>query len=73
VVLDEVLTNILKYGYTDDHGHEISVQLGIEGGALVGRIEDDGRPFDPLPSPTSRRRCAAAASAGSASISCATS
>ena len=48
VALDEVLTNIIKYGYTDSRAHEISIQLSIEDGVLVVEIEDDGRPFDPL-------------------------
>ena len=48
VALDEVLTNIIKYGYTDDRAHEISIQLRVEGGMLVAEIQDDGRPFDPL-------------------------
>jgi serine/threonine-protein kinase RsbW len=48
VALDEILTNIIKYGYTDDRPHEICVQLGVERGMLVVTIEDDGRAFDPL-------------------------
>ena len=48
VALDEVLTNIIKYGYTDSRAHEISIRLSIEDGVLVAEIEDDGRPFDPL-------------------------
>jgi len=51
VALDEVLTNIINYGYTDNRRHEISIQLNVEDGALVGKIEDDGRPFDPLKLP----------------------
>jgi anti-sigma regulatory factor (Ser/Thr protein kinase) len=51
VTLDEVLTNIIKYGYTDDRVHKISIQLTVEGGVLVAEIEDDGRPFDPLKVP----------------------
>ena len=48
VALDEVLTNIIKYGYTDDRAHEISIRLSVQDGELVAEIEDDGRPFDPL-------------------------
>lgn len=51
VALEEVLTNIIKYGYTDNGPHEISIQLSIEDGMLVANIEDDGRPFDPLKVP----------------------
>ena len=48
VALDELLTNIIKYGYTDKGEHEISIQLSVEDRELVAEIEDDGRPFDPL-------------------------
>ncbi len=48
IALDEVLTNIIQYGYTDDRAHEISIQLRVEDGMLVAEIQDDGRPFDPL-------------------------
>ena len=51
VVLDEVLTNIIKYGYTDDRAHDINIELWLEDGVLVAQILDDGRPFDPLTSP----------------------
>jgi serine/threonine-protein kinase RsbW len=51
VALDEVLTNIIKYGYTEDRAHEISIHLRVEDGVLVGEVEDDGRPFDPLKVP----------------------
>ena len=48
VALDEVLTNIIKYGYTDNLAHRIHIQLGIERNALVAEIEDDGVAFNPL-------------------------
>jgi anti-sigma regulatory factor (Ser/Thr protein kinase) len=51
VALDEVLSNIIKYGYSDKDTHEISVRLTVEGDAIVGEVEDDGRPFDPLTTP----------------------
>jgi anti-sigma regulatory factor (Ser/Thr protein kinase) len=52
VALDEVLTNIIKYGYTDGRGHDIHVALRAEGDMLVVEIEDDGIPFDPLALPS---------------------
>lgn len=51
VVLDEVLTNIIKYGYSDEGMHEINVRLSVENDVIVGEVEDDGRPFDPLALP----------------------
>ena len=47
VALDEMLSNIVKYGYTDDAIHEIHIRLSVNGQVLVAEIEDDGQPFDP--------------------------
>jgi serine/threonine-protein kinase RsbW len=51
VSLDEVLSNIISYGYADAATHEIVIQLRIADGALHAVIEDDGAPFDPLAVP----------------------
>jgi len=51
VALDEMLSNIIKYGYTDDAIHEIHVRLSVDGTMVVFEIEDDGRPFDPCAAP----------------------
>jgi serine/threonine-protein kinase RsbW len=48
VSLDEVISNIISYGYADNAAHEIVIQLRIADGALHATIEDDGAPFDPL-------------------------
>jgi anti-sigma regulatory factor (Ser/Thr protein kinase) len=48
VVLDEVLSNILKYGYTDDAAHEIHVTLAATDTTVEIGIEDDGRVYDPF-------------------------
>lgn len=47
LALDELVGNIIKYGYTDGQGHEIGVDVRIEAGHVVIRIEDDGREFNP--------------------------
>lgn len=51
VALDEMLSNIIKYGYADDAIHEIRVRLRVDGPMVIAEIEDDGRPFDPLAAP----------------------
>ena len=51
VVLDEVISNILKYGYADDAAHEIHVKLSATDAAVEIGIEDDGRAFDPFAVP----------------------
>jgi anti-sigma regulatory factor (Ser/Thr protein kinase) len=51
VVLDEVLSNILKYGYTDSAAHEIHVKLSATEAAVDIVVEDDGRVYDPFAVP----------------------
>lgn len=48
LALDEILTNVISYGYDDDTEHDIVVRLTIRGGELAVQVEDDGRPFNPL-------------------------
>lgn len=48
LVLDELLTNIISYGYADDTEHVITVGMGLDGSRLRFILEDDARPFDPL-------------------------
>ena len=47
LVLEELLTNVIAYGYDDDEKHEINVQIKLENSILTAVFEDDGRPFDP--------------------------
>lgn len=51
LALEEILTNIVSYGYTDAEEHEITVRLSIQGREVRVEVEDDGRPFDPLTAP----------------------
>ena len=46
LALEEVLTNIIKYGYDDDNPHEIQVGLAVDGAVARLTIIDDGRKFD---------------------------
>lgn len=48
VVFDELLNNIISYGYKDDRRHEIEVQITLSQRQLRVRITDDGIPFNPL-------------------------
>jgi len=52
IILDELFTNVVKYGYEDAavEGH-IEVALSLEADRLIIEFVDDGRPFDPLTSP----------------------
>ena len=51
VALDEVLTNIISYGYDDDGAHEIWIGFTVEADAIEAEVVDDGRPFDPTTIP----------------------
>ena len=51
LVLDELLTNIVSYGYRDEDCHTIGIRLRLKAGCLVAEIVDDGVPYDPLQTP----------------------
>jgi sigma-B regulation protein RsbU (phosphoserine phosphatase) len=51
LALEEIVTNIISYGYTDDGEREITVRLGVEAGEMRVAVEDDGQPFNPLEAP----------------------
>jgi len=48
VCLEEMLTNIVKYGYDDKDKHEIEVSLEIANEIISLTIIDDGHKFNPL-------------------------
>lgn len=48
LALDELLTNVISYGYEDDQQHDITVDLKLEEGVLTTLIWDDGEPFNPI-------------------------
>ncbi len=51
LALEEMATNILKYGYDDTAAHEILLRLEVSPGAVVMALEDDGHEFNPLTAP----------------------
>jgi anti-sigma regulatory factor (Ser/Thr protein kinase) len=51
LALEEILTNIISYGYTDNREHEIKVRLSMQPGEVKAEVEDDGQPFNPLEAP----------------------
>ena len=48
ICLDELLTNIVSYGFDDDFDHNIKFTLTGDNNSVIINIEDDGRPFNPL-------------------------
>ena len=51
LLLDEFVSNVIKYGYSDTLEHQIDIHVELESGVLTIRIEDDGKPFNPLDAP----------------------
>jgi phosphoserine phosphatase RsbU/P len=51
LALEEILTNIISYGYTDNREHEIRVSLVAQPGEVSAEVQDDGQPFNPLGAP----------------------
>ena len=48
LALEEIVSNIISYGYTDKAVHWIKIAISHEQGLLIIRLEDDGIPFNPL-------------------------
>lgn len=48
LALEEMLTNIIKYGYDDRSEHLIAVRIDIDQAHVRLTLEDDGHPFNPL-------------------------
>ena len=51
LVLDEIVINIISHAYNDEREHQISISLDLAGDRLTMRVEDDGRPFNPVTAP----------------------
>jgi anti-sigma regulatory factor (Ser/Thr protein kinase) len=51
LAIDEILTNVISYGYSDGAGHLIAVRVSVLEDALVAEVTDDARPFNPLDVP----------------------
>ncbi|WP_207260663.1 SpoIIE family protein phosphatase [Desulfovibrio sp. Huiquan2017] len=51
LVLDELITNIISYGYADFDEHPIDATIALEGDQLTIRVEDDAEPFNILEAP----------------------
>jgi len=53
--IDELLNNVISYGYDDTAEHSIEVHFKLTEDCLVTTVSDDGRPFNPFdeaPPPT---------------------
>jgi serine/threonine-protein kinase RsbW len=51
LVLEEIVTNIISYGYADRADHAIDVNIVNSEQDITLRVRDDARPFNPLEQP----------------------
>ena len=51
LAVEEMVSNVVKYGYDDDREHEIAVHVLANHDRLEITFEDDGHPFDPTGHP----------------------
>jgi serine/threonine-protein kinase RsbW len=48
LAVEELFDNIVSYAFPDAAEHRIDIFVSIRGDTITVRIEDDGRPFNPL-------------------------
>ena len=62
LVFEEIVTNIIRYGFDDAKDHTIDVSFARGDSELTLVFDDDGHPFDPrnVPAPDLHRPLAAA-------------
>lgn len=51
LALEEVVANVISYAWDDSAEHEIHLELDLCDGRVTARLEDDGKPFNPLEAP----------------------
>jgi len=54
LILEEMLTNTIKYSFDDASEHEIRVRIALHDAELMIEFVDDGHEFDPLSVPPPR-------------------
>lgn len=51
LAIEEMVTNVIKYGYDDDRRHLIGIRIAVSRDHVTIDFEDDGHPFDPTRHP----------------------
>ncbi len=51
LAIEELVTNIIKYGYDDADAHQIVIELAVSAHELRMKITDDGHAFNPFDQP----------------------
>ncbi len=48
IVFDDLLNNIISYGFSDDEEHQINIDVLLTSEELIINVSDDGMPFNPF-------------------------
>jgi len=48
LALDELVTNVVLYGFEDPAGREVLINIATAGSELTASVADDGKEFNPL-------------------------
>jgi len=48
IIFDDLLNNVISYGYNDEQRHFIDISLELTANSLIVSIADVGVPFNPL-------------------------
>jgi serine/threonine-protein kinase RsbW len=48
LALEEIVINVIRYGYPEGGKHDILVGLSLDHDCVTAAVEDDGAPFNPL-------------------------
>jgi serine/threonine-protein kinase RsbW len=51
LAIDEVVTNVIRHGFEDPAGEELTAQITVSGGQITTEVTDGGRAFNPLEAP----------------------
>jgi len=57
LVLDELVTNVISYGFPEGGDHAVHLEMSLDGDMLHVVLSDDGRPFDPCQTPEPDMSC----------------
>ncbi len=57
LILEELFTNVVTYGFDDEKEHDIELSMSCNNNSLLIRMEDDGQPFDITKAPTPDTKC----------------
>lgn len=70
IALDEIVSNVIKYSWSDGMDHEFDVRITLHSDAITLQVIDDGPPFDPrrAPAPTPRSKAERVACPGGLGI-----